>query len=52
MTRPVLVAPDKFKGTLAADEAALAIGRGLARGGVEPVQLVVGAEAGVESGKI
>ena len=33
MPRPVLVAPDKFKGTLTAHEAALAIGRGLAAGG-------------------
>ena len=46
MTRPVLVAPDKFKGTLAADEAGLAIGRGLARGGVEPVELMPVADGG------
>lgn len=46
MTRPVLVAPDKFKGTLAADEAALAIGRGLARGGIEPVELLPVADGG------
>ena len=31
--RPVLVAPDKFKGTLSAPEAAAAIGRGLVRRG-------------------
>jgi glycerate kinase len=32
--RPVLVAPDKFKGTLTAAEVAVAISEGLARGGV------------------
>jgi glycerate kinase len=46
VTRPVLVAPDKFKGTLSGDEAALAIGRGLARGGVEPIELVPVADGG------
>lgn len=33
--RPVLVAPDKFKGTLTADEVASAIADGLARTGIE-----------------
>lgn len=33
--RPVLVAPDKFKGTLTAAEVTAAIARGLARAGVE-----------------
>jgi glycerate kinase len=46
VTRPVLVAPDKFKGTLAADEAALAIGRGLVRGGIEPIELLPVADGG------
>jgi glycerate 2-kinase len=46
VTRPVLVAPDKFKGTLAADEAALAIGRGLARGGIERIELLPVADGG------
>jgi glycerate kinase len=44
--RPVLVAPDKFKGTLSAQEAALAIGRGLAGRGVEPVELLPVADGG------
>jgi glycerate kinase len=44
--RPVLVAPDKFKGTLAADEAALAIGRGLARGGAGPIEVLPVADGG------
>ncbi len=38
--RPVLVAPDKFKGTLSAHAAALAIGRGLADAGVERIELL------------
>ena len=42
----ILVAPDKFKGTLSAEEAALAIGRGLARGGVEAVELLPVADGG------
>lgn len=42
--RPVLVSPDKFKGTLTADEAAAAIGRGLA--GVESVELMPLADGG------
>jgi glycerate kinase len=46
VTRQVLVAPDKFKGTLAAEEAALAIGRGLARGGIEPIELLPVADGG------
>jgi glycerate 2-kinase len=46
LNRPVLVAPDKFKGTLTAEEAALAIGRGLARGGVESVDLLPVADGG------
>jgi glycerate kinase len=45
-SRPVLVAPDKFKGTLSAEEAALAIGRGLVRGGVESVELLPVADGG------
>jgi glycerate kinase len=40
------VAPDKFKGTLSAEEVALAIGRGLAHGGVEPVELLPIADGG------
>ena len=44
--RPVLVAPDKFKGTLSAHEAALAIGRGLVAGGVEQVKLLPVADGG------
>ena len=44
--RPVLVAPDKFKGTLSAQQAALAIGRGLAARGVEPVELLPVADGG------
>jgi glycerate kinase len=44
--RPLLVAPDKFKGTLTAEEAALAIGRGLARGGLGPVELLPLADGG------
>jgi glycerate 2-kinase len=44
--RPVLVAPDKFKGTLSASEAALAIGRGLAAGGIERLELLPLADGG------
>ncbi len=44
--RPVLVAPDKFKGTLPSSEAAAAIGRGLLAGGVEQVQLLPVADGG------
>lgn len=46
MTRPVLVAPDKFKGTLDAGEAAAAIGRGLLAGGVPEVRLMPVADGG------
>jgi glycerate kinase len=46
VTRPVLVAPDKFKGTLAAAEVAAAIGRGLLDGGVEAVTLLPVADGG------
>jgi glycerate 2-kinase len=45
-TRPVLVAPDKFKGTLGASEAAAAIGRGLLAGGVADVTLLPVADGG------
>jgi glycerate 2-kinase len=44
--RPVLVAPDKFKGTLSTQEAAAAIGRGLLAGGIERVELVPVADGG------
>jgi glycerate kinase len=43
---PVLVAPDKFKGTLSAEEAAATIGRGLVAGGVEQVKLLPVADGG------
>jgi glycerate 2-kinase len=46
LDRPVLVAPDKFKGTLSAQEAALAIGRGLAGHGIEPIELLPVADGG------
>ena len=46
MTRPVLVAPDKFKGTLDAAQVAAAIGRGLLAGGVEEVRLLPVADGG------
>jgi glycerate 2-kinase len=46
VSRQVLVAPDKFKGTLGAEEAARAIGLGLARGGVEPLELLPVADGG------
>ena len=46
MTRPVLVAPDKFKGTLDAGEVAVAIGRGLLAGGVGDVTLMPVADGG------
>jgi glycerate kinase len=42
----VLVAPDKFKGTLSAPEAAAAIGRGLAGGGISEVELMPLADGG------
>ena len=44
--RPVLVAPDKFKGTLTAPEAAAAIGRGLVAGGLERVEALPVADGG------
>jgi glycerate kinase len=44
--RPVLVAPDKFKGTLSAREAAAAIGRGLASHGVSEIELLPLADGG------
>jgi glycerate 2-kinase len=43
---PVLVAPDKFKGTLPAEEVAAAIGRGLVAGGVGQVELLPVADGG------
>jgi glycerate kinase len=44
--RPVLVAPDAFKGTLRASEVAAAIGRGLERGGLVPPDLMPVADGG------
>jgi glycerate 2-kinase len=44
--RPVLVAPDKYKGTLTAFEVASAIGRGLLSAGAEPVELLPIADGG------
>jgi glycerate kinase len=44
--RPVLVAPDKFKGTLTAPEAAAAIGRGLIAGGLALVEALPVADGG------
>jgi glycerate kinase len=46
MDRPVLVAPDKFKGTFSATEAAGAIGRGLLAGGIREVELLPIADGG------
>jgi glycerate kinase len=43
--RPILVAPDSFKGTLSAHQVARAIGRGLARAGM-PVDLAPVADGG------
>ncbi len=43
---PVLVAPDKFKGTFTAPEVAAAIGRGLERAGLEPPDLCPVADGG------
>jgi glycerate 2-kinase len=45
-TRAVLVAPDKFKETLSAEQAAAAIGRGLLGSGVERVDLLPVADGG------
>jgi glycerate kinase len=44
--RPVLVAPDSFKGTFRASEVAGAIGRGLERGGLMPPDLCPVADGG------
>src|SRR3954464_2949638 len=44
--RPVLVAPDSFKGTLRAAQVAGAIGRGLERAGLVPPDLWPGADGG------
>jgi glycerate 2-kinase len=44
--RPVLVAPDSFKGTFRAVEVAAAIGRGLERGGLMPPDLCPLADGG------
>jgi glycerate kinase len=44
--RPVLVAPDAFKGTLRATEVAAAIGRGLERAGLVPPDLMPVADGG------
>lgn len=44
--RPVLVAPDSFKGTLRASEVAAAIGRGLERGGLAAPDLMPVADGG------
>ena len=44
--RPVLVAPDSFKGTLRAAVVAAAIGRGLERGGLVPPDLMPLADGG------
>src|SRR5437867_4977368 len=44
--RPVLVAPDSFKGTFRASEVAGAIGGGLERGGLMPPDLCPVADGG------
>jgi glycerate kinase len=44
--RPVLVAPDAFKGTLRATEVAAAVGRGLERAGCLPPDLCPAADGG------
>src|ERR687889_1364484 len=44
--RPVLVAPDAYKGTLRATEVASAIGRGLERAGLVPPDLCPVADGG------
>lgn len=44
--RPILVAPDAFKGTLRASEVAAAIGRGLERAGLVPPDLMPVADGG------
>lgn len=40
LSRPILVAPDKFKGTLSASDVAAAIGRGLMGAGIERVEML------------
>ena len=44
--RPILVAPDAFKGTLRASEVAAAIGRGIERAGLAPPDLMPVADGG------
>src|SRR6185436_8353118 len=44
--RPVLVAPDSFKGTFRASQVAAAIGRGLERAGLMPPDLCPVADGG------
>src|SRR3954449_13036548 len=44
--RPVLVAPDSFKGTFRASEVAAAVGRGLERAGLRPPDLCPVADGG------
>src|SRR3954467_1571452 len=44
--RPVLVAPDKFKGTFSAPQVAAAIGRGLEKAGLMPPDLCPVADGG------
>jgi glycerate kinase len=44
--RPILVAPDSFKGTIRASEVAAAIGRGLERAGLMPPDLCPVADGG------
>src|SRR3954452_12778494 len=44
--RPVLVAPDKFKGTFSAPQVAGAIGRGLEKAGLMPPDLCPVADGG------
>jgi glycerate 2-kinase len=48
--RPVLVAPDSFKGTFRASEVAAAIGRGLERAGLVPPDLCPVADGGEGTG--
>jgi glycerate kinase len=46
LERPVLIAPDSFKGTLRATQVAAALGRGLERGGLRPPDLCPVADGG------
>jgi glycerate kinase len=46
LPRAVIVAPDKFKGTLSAAEAAAVIGRGLSGGGLSELELMPLADGG------